>query len=100
MENHQGPSIHDVRKSLGLGIAPAGQEVGLSKFAWTLFLLHGAFVVMYFLLASYDATADAAHVENQGGWSLNRLSSGFGPLSGLIDRPVFRAFKGEFCIIG
>ena len=40
-----------------------------SKFAWTLLILHVTFVVLYFLLVSYDSSADAAHVENQDGHS-------------------------------
>ena len=35
------------------------------QFAWTLLILHISFCVIYFLLVSYDASADAKHVDNQ-----------------------------------
>ena len=40
-----------------------------SEFAWTLLILHVTFVVLYFLLVSYDSSADASNVDNQNGHS-------------------------------
>ena len=42
-----------------------GQILLCFQFAWTLLILHISFCVVYFLLVSYDPSADAKNVDNQ-----------------------------------